>query len=187
MSSSRVPSTRGRTRFTSTARARVPSIESTATVYAIQASAVRAAPRSAASTARMPAAALLAVSRWTAQAAARRSGPVAAVTPGSRRESRPPWAALYCEDGGPATAGRAAQCGVGHDAAGSHQELARRRRCHAVRRIDRPLPHEAASRAERHHEVAHEDRRAGRVAGRTGDERAGIAEIALAVSVGVDL
>src|SRR5437763_1798262 len=35
MSSSRVPSTIGRTRFTSSARASVPSIESTATVYAI--------------------------------------------------------------------------------------------------------------------------------------------------------
>src|SRR5207253_4586812 len=272
MSSSRVPSTIGRTRFTSSARASVPSIESTATVYAIQASAGRAAPRSAASTARTPAAALLAVSRWTAQAAARRSGPAAAVTPRSRRASRPPWAALYCGDGGaattrhpggasaaaahaaaaahlgtaqgrreggradlearahhrgarhremrvadddarlvraaaraaerdqplvaavaqparqaPAGAERSAHGGVDDDAAGIHQERMRRRRRRAVRQRDRPLPDEAASLAERHREAAHEDRCAGRVAGQAGDERAWVAEVALAVTVGVGL
>src|SRR5438128_11511694 len=77
----------------------------------------------------MPAAALLAVSRWTAQAAARRSGPVAAVTPGSRRESRPPWAALYCGDGSAATTGRpgGASAAAADAAAAAHLGAAQRR------------------------------------------------------------
>src|SRR5438128_5360210 len=73
----------------------------------------------------MPAAALLAVSRWTAQAAARRSGPAAAVTPGSGRESRPPWAAFYCGARDAATARRSAA--AAHAAAAAHLGAAERR------------------------------------------------------------
>src|SRR5947208_14824910 len=122
MSSSRVPSTMGRTRFTSTARATVPSIESTARLYAIHASAVRAAPRSAASTARIPAAALLAVNAWTPHAAARRTGPAGAVT----RRSRRACPAFYCRARKAATT--AASAATAHAAAAVHLGAAEPRR-----------------------------------------------------------
>src|SRR5262249_3654859 len=67
------PSTHGITSFTRTARASVPSIASTTTVYAIHRNAVAASPCTVARMARSPAGALLAVRRCTPHAAACRA------------------------------------------------------------------------------------------------------------------